>query len=39
MKRGKKIWWRGGEIEGRGRQRQRQAPQAVKYVLKVKRLI
>ena len=37
MKRGKKIWWRGEVIEGRGRRRQ--APQAVEDVLKVKLLI
>ena len=37
VKRGKKIWWRGEEIEQTGRQRQ--APQAVKDVLKVELFI
>ena len=37
MKRGKKIWWQGEEIEQTGRQRQ--ASQAVKDVLKVELFI
>ena len=37
VKEGKRIWWKGKEIEGAGRQRQ--APQAAKDTLKVELFI